>query len=323
MQASSRVSFIDIAKGIGIFLVVIGHSGLRGFMSDWIWSFHMPLFFFISGVFFDQKKYNTLSRFLTRRLKTLIIPYIYFSIFAFSGFLFLNSEPYVFKVEVFEYGWEGIALWFIPVLFATEILFFILRNWIEENRILLMFLLFISLLGYILTYNDIHFSYKLEVVFSSILFYGIGNLSNQLVLVKLPNLSKNNILIIIFFSLFVNVLMVLINKPRLDLAWNQIGNYFAGYIGAFSGIILIISISLLLKYFHCKFINIIIYIGQNTFIVLACHQLFSVMLRKYINNLPISSPISMILRHLLLWMLLLLFVEIVNRYLPWVLSRKK
>ena len=44
-----RSNFIDIVKGIGIFLVVLGHQNT--ILTQEIYSFHMPLFFFLSGIF--------------------------------------------------------------------------------------------------------------------------------------------------------------------------------------------------------------------------------------------------------------------------------
>lgn len=40
-----RVSWIDVLKGIGIVLVVIGHIYLNPIVDNWLYSFHMPLFF--------------------------------------------------------------------------------------------------------------------------------------------------------------------------------------------------------------------------------------------------------------------------------------
>ena len=40
-----RINFIDYAKAIGIFLVVLAHTPLKSEITDWIYVFHMPLFF--------------------------------------------------------------------------------------------------------------------------------------------------------------------------------------------------------------------------------------------------------------------------------------
>ena len=51
--AASRLGWPDLCKGLGIFLVTLGHSALvdDGVVA-WIYTFHMPLFFFLSGYFF-------------------------------------------------------------------------------------------------------------------------------------------------------------------------------------------------------------------------------------------------------------------------------
>lgn len=51
-QNLNRIPVIDIMRGLGIILVVMGHISCEPHLSCWIYSFHMPLFFFISGMSF-------------------------------------------------------------------------------------------------------------------------------------------------------------------------------------------------------------------------------------------------------------------------------
>ena len=54
-QKKSRIIFIDWARLIGIFLVILGHLNLKNQTANtMINSFHMPLFFFLSGIFLDS-----------------------------------------------------------------------------------------------------------------------------------------------------------------------------------------------------------------------------------------------------------------------------
>ena len=71
-----RIVEFDIAKGIGIILVVIGHQNIPHSVTNWIFSFHMPLFFILSGFFFSSKK--KFYEIFKRRVKSLIIPYVFF-----------------------------------------------------------------------------------------------------------------------------------------------------------------------------------------------------------------------------------------------------
>lgn len=68
---NNRIKTIDIAKGLGILLVVIGHSMQTGsYPMRVIWTFHMPLFFFLSGFCYNQYKY-TFSTLLKARIRPL------------------------------------------------------------------------------------------------------------------------------------------------------------------------------------------------------------------------------------------------------------
>ncbi len=72
-QENRRDETFDVLKGIAIFFVILGHCNAR-YLYPFIYSFHMPLFFFITGYFF---KIRTLQAELRLSLKRLIIPYFF------------------------------------------------------------------------------------------------------------------------------------------------------------------------------------------------------------------------------------------------------
>ena len=79
-----RLDYLDMAKGVGIFLVVLGHiEYLSESAMRWIYSFHMPLFFVIGGILAYQKEPESpymLKAQWRRRAKGILIPYASFSI---------------------------------------------------------------------------------------------------------------------------------------------------------------------------------------------------------------------------------------------------
>ena len=79
----NRLSYMDIAKGFGILCVIAGHMGNEA-INRFVFSFHMPLFFIISGYFLSQK--HTPKEVLFKRCKKLLPPYIFtcFCILALS-----------------------------------------------------------------------------------------------------------------------------------------------------------------------------------------------------------------------------------------------
>lgn len=76
---SSRVLWLDIAKGITIILMVIGHTSIPMSLSNFIWSFHMPLFFIASGWMTDWQKYSV-GNFVIKKTPSILLPFAIYSI---------------------------------------------------------------------------------------------------------------------------------------------------------------------------------------------------------------------------------------------------
>ena len=76
---------IDVARGIACLLVIIGHiHSTPALLHTWVYSFHMPLFFAISGMV--MKNEEPLSVFVKKRVNGLLLPYINLSIIVFMRF---------------------------------------------------------------------------------------------------------------------------------------------------------------------------------------------------------------------------------------------
>lgn len=77
-SSNKRIQWIDIAKGIGIILVLIGHISLNKKINNFIYSFHMPLFFILSGYLYKNKE-----NYVKKKTKTILVPYFIVSIISF------------------------------------------------------------------------------------------------------------------------------------------------------------------------------------------------------------------------------------------------
>ena len=82
-QLEKRLDFLDVCKGIGIVLVILGHIyGLSSKVGIWIYSFHMPLFFILSGLVYNEKKNTELPffEFLKKKAKSYLVPYYLYAL---------------------------------------------------------------------------------------------------------------------------------------------------------------------------------------------------------------------------------------------------
>lgn len=134
MTANSRIVNIDIARGLGIAAVVLGHNWIvlhdKGALFRVIYSFHLPLFFFLSGVFLNG---NVEWRgFLRSKAESLIKPYfvvIFLALLLKYSLLSLKGSggeggEFIDIVKII-YGTASIIpwapLWFLPHLFLVSI----------------------------------------------------------------------------------------------------------------------------------------------------------------------------------------------------------
>lgn len=103
----SKNELLSMTKGLGIILMVIGHSGCPSIIDNFIYMFHVPLFFIISGVLFKDEKYLLTFKsnllFVKRRVLNLYIPYVKYSL------LFLLLHNSFFHINIYNsiYGSHG------------------------------------------------------------------------------------------------------------------------------------------------------------------------------------------------------------------------
>ena len=134
-----RIVFVDYAKAIGIFLVVFAHcvyeySDGMAVLCHFIYSFHMPLFFVISGFLLSLKTSGQKN--LLKMGKRLLIPYFFWSL-VYIALLFILPE---YNLNVKErlcavVTGRGIApLWFLWDLFFSEVVFVFLFSFLQTNK---------------------------------------------------------------------------------------------------------------------------------------------------------------------------------------------
>ena len=93
---NKRDKSIDIAKGILIMLMVIGHSGCPSYLGSLIYSFHMPCFFVISGMLLSDKYFDKSFLFVRKRIKGLYKPFVKWSL------IFLLFHNIFFKLHLYD-----------------------------------------------------------------------------------------------------------------------------------------------------------------------------------------------------------------------------
>ena len=128
----NRIGYLDTAKGIAIICIVIGHSysyhvGNGSFLIPYLYSFHVPIFFVISGILYARRSQEHIN--VLKKVKGLILPYFFWGT-AYQiclGFLSViggasfRQQIYT-RVSTVLHLTSG-AMWFLPTMFVATILF--------------------------------------------------------------------------------------------------------------------------------------------------------------------------------------------------------
>lgn len=134
-----RENWIDVARGVGIILVVIGHCHRPDIVLKLIQSFHMPFFFILSGYLFKAK--GTSNEFVKRKLQAYIKPYIKLAAINYVIWMMIKAQDIGSFAELKSLGlryligivysrgtWYWMpncsAIWFLTALFVASVIFY-------------------------------------------------------------------------------------------------------------------------------------------------------------------------------------------------------
>jgi len=297
---NKRIEWVDVAKGIGIILVVLGHNKAPGYIINFIYAFHMPLFFFMSGLLNNPTRYTNAFHFFRSKFVKLIIPYMVFNAVTYLYWVFIDKPPRTYeniiiplKGMLYGVGTDGWllhnnALWFLTCLFLIEVIFYIITRISKNYWIIFLLLLISGVIGaYIVDFNP-RLPWGLDVAFTGVVFYGIGYLFKTIRDGKLMQFRPQSVLLalvpltyILVFSFFNHG-----NSFIVDMNSGNYGKIPFFYLAAFSGIVLVVVVS--------KFLTnsaTLTYLGKNSLIIFGLHILA---IKIFKNQLGIGLDISLI-----------------------------
>lgn len=143
-----RMQWVDIAKGIGIILVAFAHIRYS-VLSTYIYWFHMPLFFVVSGFLYKGiHEERNLEKEIWKKSWNMFIPYTVFGVFIMFMLFTVFRVPFswVYLINFIKGGQDldGIfgPFWFIPVMCFTQILFLFVGS--IKNSKIVFFLMVVS-----------------------------------------------------------------------------------------------------------------------------------------------------------------------------------
>lgn len=280
----NRIEWIDIAKGIGIILVIAGHCfSLR--YSYPLYAFHMPLFFFLSGMLFKDKKEGFVV-FLKTKTKSLMRPWL---IILFISFLVCLAIPqwrneitlsavlsdlYTANTNVFQNS----SLWYL-VCFYFMLLIFFLVNKIKRTAVTALVFIIIAVgllwIKVLLDRTNLPFNrlpFKIDSALIALVFFYVAYLYKDKIL---PFMNGKANLLLVAFVVVASAVLCVYN------GWSNINSLDFGrirllyYPVAFIGIASVCLVSQVITKLNWKPLKTFLaFYGKNSLLIFGFQSLF-------------------------------------------------
>ena len=253
-----RDTVLDITKTIGIILMVMGHLHFSEDVFDkYIYAFHMPLFFIVSGILFNQDK--TLKNTIISRAKALLVPYVVFGgvysvIFIVKSMLAGEADAVASTLKVFflypvdKVPYES-ALWFLPAMYITSVAYAGLRR-VMDIKWATVVAVASGAIGFIYPrLTDVRLPWGIDVAWVALLFFHTGCLMkhfNWVERIKALRRKSTLLLLVLTAAVFaLNIFMVFMND-KVNLRKVEYGNPLLAYVNAVAGTVICILIAILI-----------------------------------------------------------------------------
>ncbi len=283
----SRVEHIDIAKGMTITCVALFHSKVTPFIPEIIDAmslFRMPLFFFLSGVFFSAGVAP--KTFFQKKSEALLKPYFFILLLVFCINVLLGRQGLWWQFKGIFYGngdtIQWIPLWFLTHLFALYCFSYMLINysffkectdtgkWITLALFLVIGIINVDMFWYKNT-SIFHFPFKkpglpfsIDILFITSFFFLAGTMLKKKAIQFIPNMY------IFSLTTFAFLCITAFTDANINLNKRMYIAPFYATIGAFCGIYMALTLSYFLTYFD-KIKKLLLMLGGSSLYILIFH----------------------------------------------------
>src|SRR5690349_6040281 len=333
---SKRIEYLDIAKGIGILLVVLGHNDFEVislFVQRLIYSFHMPLFFFLSGYFINAS--IPFFDFFKKRFNALMKPYI-FTIFLIY-FTSVSFEKMGFNTAITRtvkslYGsghyLDWVQLWFLPHLFVVSLYAFVFirlmsrisNRWVRWGILLATLAITIPFLNIFYPfplsilgrdYELWGLPFSLDLVLASGFFFLLGNEVRQATTEK----TFDNWLLLAATGGIVLLLNILF-PYEIDFNIRLYESFLVNTTEAILGILFILALARQIEVHTTRLASVLKYLGNISLIILLFHVPMQAFWAQKVVNVTDNFPLGIVIGFIMGVLGPILIYEIFIRFNP-------
>ena len=319
-MSQKRIEFIDLAKGICIILVVIGHCGAPVVIPG-LEIVRMPLYFILSGLFF--KDYGGGYNFFIRKTNKILIPFIFFYLMgciAYYGIELVAPDLLVTEargiLDIFNNRqfFNG-PIWFLLCLFWCNILFSQITLNIKKDSLRLLLVALLGFTGWFLGDKGIFVPMFIDVALTALPFFAFGFYLKKSEILYPNKYDKFNVLFVIgFWS--IAYLLTIKTEYRLSLHYNGLEGW-STYIISICSVLAILFLCKIIK--HIPFVS---YCGRYSIVLLCVHHMIYRPLMVLLPKTGIALLSDRWSIAIITLLLSVLCIPVCKKLIPWFIAQK-
>lgn len=262
---------MDVLKGIGIFMVVLGHLKPDSILRTHIYSCHMFIFFFASGLLFNAE--SNIFKHVWKKIKRLIFPYLLWNFLGqYAEYYFVGAPVDELIDQMFmidgNIGWNA-PVWYLLAIFWIDTMYVLIHRFLTRKSVLAVSIAAFWF-AFTLAEFEIIFPLGFQYVPVGMAFFCLGawcRMANVKQTLERSIFRKTSGYIVILASVFViNIIFGVINNDMISVFHINYTNYFFTIIAGIAGVFFywFLSYKMVDSWFFSN-------LGKNTLIILCSH----------------------------------------------------
>lgn len=316
----SRIEFADLAKGVCIILVVLGHCGVPTAIPGYE-IVRMPLYFILSGLFF--KDYGGWGNFAVRKINRILVPFIFWYLLAYvifyilkwfvPGLLITDAEG-IMDVFCNRQFFNG-PIWFLLALFWCNVLFCAVSLYVRKDWLRIVIVCLLGALGWFLgNVVRVFVPCFIDVGLTAMPFFAAGYYLKRTSILFPNKYDKFNLLFAIVFWT-ISCILFRFTDHRLSLHYNIL----TGWSTYLICIISVLSILFLCK--AIKRIPYITYVGHYSIVLLCTHHLIYRPMALLLSRIG-DTPYNAWIVGMITIAVSSLMIPVCKKLIPWFVAQK-
>lgn len=319
-MSQKRIEFIDLAKGICILLVVLGHCGVPINIPG-LEIVRMPLYFILSGLFF--KDYGGGYNFFIKKTNKILIPFLFFYLVGcavlyglklFSPQLAITEARGIFDIFDNRQFFNG-PIWFLLCLFWCNIIFCQITLNVKKDSVRIPLVVLLGFIGWLLGEKGIFVPMFIDVALTALPFFAFGYYLKKSEILYPNKMDRYNI---VFAILFWSAAHLLTRTTEYRLSFHY--NGLEGWSTYFISITSVLAVLFLCKTIrHIPFIS---YCGRYSIVLLCVHHMIYRPLMVLLPQTGIELLSDKWSIAIITLLLSALCIPVCKKLIPWFIAQK-